>query len=86
MSDMSDYRPRREMMEEDLNRRSETWEIRFEGEKVHFSRWIDGKPDELYAPLTLAQGAVAATMIFNGFQPQRRLKSLDIPVEQNESE
>ena len=75
-----------DMTDDDLKGRDETWKIRFDGEKVWFSRWVDGRADEQYRPLTLGEGAIAAAAIFQGFQPPHSLKRLDIPVRQTEPE
>lgn len=83
---MSEYEQPKDIAVEDLNSRNETWKIEFEGEKVHFSRWIGDKPYEMYRPLSLSEGAIAAAAIFQGFQPPHRLRRLDKPARRTEFE
>ena len=58
----------------------EHWTIELSGKKVHFTRYINNKVNEAYAPVSKRKAAVCAAAIIQGFEPPRLLRDSDIPA------
>lgn len=58
----------------------EKWVIEKRGEKFFFTRLLNDKPVESYAPVTPEVAAIYAVAIVQDFQPPRCLIYLDKPA------
>lgn len=55
----------------------EIWKIEITGSQYVFSKEVNGRSDESYAPVGKEKAAVFAVSIIQGFQPPRDLRNYD---------
>lgn len=58
-----------------------TWLIQMDNDNVVFSRIMNGKVDESYAPVSYDKANVYAASILNGLQPPKHLCQSDKPID-----
>ena len=58
----------------------ESWTIEISEENFTFTRQLNGKTQESYAPVTRSKASIYASAIIHGFQPPRDLRNFDTPT------